>query len=90
MHVCLQLAWIVTLPFVREFLMRRQDKLIAMKRHHMMELSRHAAIYTRRLNWVPLDYVCMPDIHMWQSRVEIEGYSVAYFDRIAVFEAPYR
>ena len=22
---------------------------------------------------------------MWQSRVEIEGYSVAYFDRIAVF-----
>ena len=27
---------------------------------------------------------------MWQSCVEIEGYSVAYFDRIAVFEAPYR
>ena len=27
---------------------------------------------------------------MWQSRVEIEGYSVAYFDRIAAFEAPYR
>ena len=26
---------------------------------------------------------------MWQSRVEIEGYSVAYFDRIAAFEAPY-
>ena len=26
---------------------------------------------------------------MWQSRVEIEGYSVAYFDHIAVFEAPY-
>ena len=29
-------------------------------------------------------------IYMWQSRVEIEGYSVAYFDRIAAFEAPYR
>ena len=28
--------------------------------------------------------------NMWQSRVEIEGYSVAYFDRIAVFGAPYR
>ena len=28
--------------------------------------------------------------HMWQSCVEIEGYSVAYFDRIADFEAPYR
>ena len=27
---------------------------------------------------------------MWQSHVEIEGYSVAYFDRIAVFVAPYR
>ena len=27
---------------------------------------------------------------MWQSRVEIEGYSVAYFVHIAVFEAPYR
>ena len=27
---------------------------------------------------------------MWQSRVEIEGYSVAYFDHIAAFEVPYR
>ena len=27
---------------------------------------------------------------MWQSRVEIKGYSVAYFDHIAVFEVPYR
>ena len=27
---------------------------------------------------------------MWQSCVEIKGYSVAYFDHIAVFEAPYR
>ena len=26
-------------------------------------------------------------IHMWQSRVEIEHYSVAYFARIAAFEA---
>ena len=25
--------------------------------------------------------------HMWQSRVEIEHYSVAYFDRITMFEA---
>ena len=29
-------------------------------------------------------------MHMWQSRVEIEDYSVADFDRIAGFEAPYR
>ena len=28
--------------------------------------------------------------YMWQSHVEIEGYSVAYFDRIVAFEAPYR
>ena len=27
------------------------------------------------------------DEYMWQSRVEIEHYSVAYFDRIAAFEA---
>ena len=29
-------------------------------------------------------------IYMWQSCVEIKGYSVAYFDRIAAFEVPYR
>ena len=29
-------------------------------------------------------------IYMWQSHVEIEGYSVAYFNRIAVFKVPYR
>ena len=28
-------------------------------------------------------------IQLWQSRVEIEDYFVAYFDRIAAFEAPY-
>ena len=28
--------------------------------------------------------------YTWQSPVEIEGYSVACFDRIAVFEVPYR
>ena len=27
--------------------------------------------------------------HVWQFCLEIEGYFVAYFDRIAVFEAPY-
>ena len=27
---------------------------------------------------------------MWQSHVEIEGYSVVYFDYIAAFEVPYR
>ena len=27
---------------------------------------------------------------MWQSSVEIKGYSVRYFNRIAVFKAPYR
>ena len=29
-------------------------------------------------------------LYMWQSHVKIEGYSVVNFDRIAVFEAPYR
>ena len=27
---------------------------------------------------------------MWQSRVEFEGYSVTYFDRIVASEVPYR
>ena len=27
--------------------------------------------------------------HIWQSRVEIESYSIAYFDRVAAFKAPY-
>ena len=27
-------------------------------------------------------------LEMWQSHVEIEGYSIAYFDRIAAFKAP--
>ena len=27
--------------------------------------------------------------HVWQSRVEIEGYSIAYFDHIDAFEAPH-
>ena len=28
--------------------------------------------------------------NMWQSRVEIKGYSIAYFNSMAAFEAPYR
>ena len=29
----------------------------------------------------------LENIHLWQSRVEIEHYSVAYFYRITAFEA---
>ena len=29
-------------------------------------------------------------LHMWQSCVKIEGYSVVYFNHIAVFELLYR
>ena len=50
-------------------------------------LSKKLTIFTQ--NYVHLE-VCLFRFYMWQSRVEIEGYSVAYFDRIAVFEAPYR
>ena len=28
--------------------------------------------------------------YMWKSHIEIKGYSVAYFNRIAMFEVPYR
>ena len=35
--------------------------------------------------------VAMCDVmQMWQSHVEIEGYSIVYFNRIAAFEALYR
>ena len=34
-------------------------------------------------------YVATVQVHMWQSHVEIEGYSIAYFDHIAAFEVPY-
>ena len=33
------------------------------------------------------EVVVVTEHYMWQSRVEIEHYSVAYFDHIAVFEA---
>ena len=33
--------------------------------------------------------IAVSDTHMWQSSVEIEDYSITYFDRIAVFEALY-
>ena len=35
------------------------------------------------------DLLSGPKSNMWQSRIEIEGYSVAYFDRITAFKAPY-
>ena len=38
----------------------------------------------------PTDCSYMLKDYMWQSRVEIKGYSVAYFDRITAFEALYR
>ena len=52
-------------------------------------------------SWVTLEQVCwaikpcvLHTVHgfsyMWQSRVKIEGFSVAYFDHIAAFKALYR
>ena len=32
----------------------------------------------------------IPRKHVWRSRVEIEGYSIGYFDRIVAFKVPYR
>ena len=34
-----------------------------------------------------LPFLCSYN-HMWQSHVEIEGYSVTYFECIAMLEAP--
>ena len=50
---------------------------------HVMCVVRNG-ISTNSTVCVNQDLLCM-----WQSRVEIEGYSVAYFDRIAAFKAPY-
>ena len=36
--------------------------------------------------WVEVPLLCI--YSMWRSHVEIEGYSVAYLDHIAVFEVP--
>ena len=40
----------------------------------------------KKQTWVMYVYMLV-NIFMWQSRVEIEHYSVAYFARIASFEA---
>ena len=46
------------------------------------------ACYNRHPRTTP-QYTRNVTHNMWEHRVEIEGYSIAYFDRIAVFEAPY-
>ena len=45
---------------------------------------------TRKRSWVWEWAHTHPNTNMWQSHVEIEGYSGGYFDHIAVFEALYR
>ena len=37
----------------------------------------------------PLSELHVSEKHMWQSRVEIEYYSIAHFNRITVFQALY-
>ena len=47
---------------------------------------------SQSINGLSKSFLCVQvgeDSHIWQSRVEIKGYSVTYFDRIAAFEAPY-
>ena len=56
-----------------------------LKSMHYSTLIVHLAV----LRMIKLRYASVKR-YMWQSRVEIEGYSVAYFDRLAAFEAPYR
>ena len=64
-------------------------------RHPKPNLVTDQLLYARIETYhftVPLQFNLQPNrgwegcsnIHMWQSRVEIEDYSVAYFDRIAV------
>ena len=44
----------------------------------------------QRIWWLCSCYLEGFYLYMWQSRVEMEGYSNVYFDCIAMFEAPYR
>ena len=53
------------------------------------DFTRDCHIYTGHHILHPITCILHP-IYMWQSHVEVEGYSVAYFDHIAAFEAPYR
>ena len=41
----------------------------------------------KKQTWVMWCVYMLVNIFMWQSQVEIEHYSVAYFARIASFEA---
>ena len=37
----------------------------------------------------PSHIIKIYDNYVWQSRVEMEDYSIVYFNRITVFEVPY-
>ena len=50
---------------------------------HLSRVSQNLGQLGQAVNDSMLPSLC----YMWQSRVEIEHYSVAYFDRIAAFEA---
>ena len=51
------------------------------------EIKRNVKKYTNKDIIGPLSIQNFIHPYMWQSRVEIEHHSVAYFDRIAAFEA---
>ena len=46
----------------------------------------HVRYYVQYVH-VHVHYTCTCTLHIWQSRVEIEHYSVAYFDCITAFVA---
>ena len=52
----------------------------------------HCAMHILTADWVGrlIAMVQKACTYMWQSRVEFEGYIIAYFDRIGAFEASYR
>ena len=43
--------------------------------------------HSKAKGWeLPIAYARRKYMHVWQSHVEIEGYSIAYFNHIVVFE----
>ena len=47
-------------------------------------------MHSRTERYLPVCIYWSKIKYMWQSSVEIEGFSIVYFDRIAAFKAPYR
>ena len=78
-------TYLITGPILRYIIKCFVVNVVAM-RVHIHTYSRYmATVEPRRLDVVEAVYL-LEQLHMWQSWVEIEHYSVAYFNRVAAFK----